>query len=319
MSRSRVLVTGAAGFLGRRLVDALLDRGADVTGVVRTGGSPAPGGWSGRVRTVERDLAGDGLQSADLEDVGTVYHLAARYLPGDSAADLEALRAVNVKPMAGLIDSCIRSGVRRLVHLSSVAACAAPVTAYGRSKHEAEEILGAVAPSKLAWTILRPTAIFGEQGRGTMAEIVSAIQRRRFALFGDGSQPVNFSYAGNVAAAILHVQSLPATYGKTYVIADGSISLAELDRLVRQILGMGGQSPHLPIWAAYTLGAIFDVVGMATGRRMPLSVARVRAATGRTVYSGSSFTDETGFAPPTPMRVALEKSIAWYRGQGIVS
>jgi nucleoside-diphosphate-sugar epimerase len=327
MRSGGVLVTGAAGFLGRHLVDELLRCGADVVGVVRPGGSAPPDEWASRVELMERDLADGGLRQEDLEGVGTVYHLAARYLPGNSEAVLDELREANVKPAARLIDACLQAGVWRLVHLSSVAACdssnadtgAAPVTAYGRSKREAEEILGVVPPSKLAWTILRPTAIFGEHGRGTMSEIARAVQRKRFAVFGDGTQPVNFSYAGNVAAAILHCESLPVTYGKTYVIADGSVPLAELDRMIRHILGLGGVSPHLPAWAAFGVGVLLDAVSMVTGRRMPLSVARVRAAMSRLDYSDTRFREETGFKPPTPMLEALEKSIAWYREQGIVA
>ena len=330
MSGARVLVTGARGFLGRHLVGELIKRDASVVVVVRPGGLQLPSEWASRVEVREWDLKDGRRPQGVFQGVGTVVHLVAKYLPGSSGRTLEELRGWNVKPLAGVISACLESGVRRLMHLSSVAACefssgnvvtedgGEPVTAYGRSKRESEELLHAIPTTRLAWTIFRPTALYGEHGLGTMAEIVRALEKRRFAIFGDGNNAVNFSYAGNIAAAMLKCEGMPVTHGRTYILSDGGIPLVELDRTLREILGFSGRSLRLPVWAGYAAGLFLDAVSLLTRKRMPLSLARVRAATVDRVYSADRLRVEVGFKPPFGFREALERTIRWYREQGVI-
>lgn len=313
----KVLITGATGFLGRHLVAQLLEKSASVVAVVR-GSSKVPADWGSRVELRQWDLRDSQPPAGVLDGIETVYHLASRYEGGKSADALDRLRQWNVRPTAHLIEACLNAGVRRFLYVSSIAACQ-PSNPYGISKLEAEQIVSAASPQKLVWTILRPTAIYGEHGLGTLAEIAQRLQKGRFALIGDGSNGMNFSYAGNVAAALIHAADSDAARGKTYIIADESVSLGELDGTLRGMLGLSGSSPRVPTWMGYGLGAVCDVLALVTRRKMPLSVERVAAATQNRVYSGAELRQETGFNPPFERREALERTLRWYRAQGAVS
>jgi nucleoside-diphosphate-sugar epimerase len=326
----RILVTGAAGFLGRHLVCRLIDEGAEVRAVLRPGGSRLPAEWASCVKGVDWDLREPRPPQGIFDGIDVAFHLAARYAPGYSDSVLSELREQNVLPVANLIDACLRAGVPRLVHLSSIAACESssspviterngmPSSSYGRAKLEGEDLVRSARRDGFAWTILRPTAMYGEHGRGTVAEISRAILAGRFAIFGDGSNPVNFSYVGNVADALLHCAKSSAASAKTYIVADDNVTLREFDARLRRQLALTGNSPRLPVWLGYGLGALMDGVSNLTGRKMPLSVARVRAATANRIYSGSSLRIETGFQPGVSLDEALSRTVQWYRQSGVL-
>jgi len=154
---SRILVTGAGGFVGTALCRTLVARGHDVVGAVRRGRLALPG-----VATVEvGDVGPDTDWGAALAGVETVVHLAARvHVMNDRTGDpLAEYRRVNVDGSRRLAERAATAGVRRLVHVSSVKVHgdaslerpfterdpAAPGDPYGISKAEAENAMAAVA------------------------------------------------------------------------------------------------------------------------------------------------------------------------------
>ncbi|WP_108664108.1 NAD-dependent epimerase/dehydratase family protein [Euzebya rosea] len=181
--RSRVLVTGGSGFIGRSLVDELLRRGTDV---VNLDPVPGPGRWTpGDVR----DLP------ADLPTVDAVVHVAG-LAGGGSPTDAE-LHGVNADGTARVVDHAVRTGVRRLVLISSIAvlgpseqpldesAPPRPTGAYGRSKLLAERaVTRAAHETGIEVAIVRPGYVFGHDNRGNFGRMVAAIRSGRFAVPG---------------------------------------------------------------------------------------------------------------------------------------
>ncbi|NOT07000.1 MAG: NAD(P)-dependent oxidoreductase, partial [Gemmatimonadales bacterium] len=204
----KVLVTGATGFVGGHLVDALLRRGDTVTALVRSrakgealakrGVTPAPG-----------DLADDAALRAAARGQEVVYHLA-----GLVAAHSEAeFQTVNADGTARLV-AAVAAGApsARLVLVSSMAAAgpspaggkltgtepARPVTAYGRSKLAGER---AVAEGPLPWTILRPPAVYGP-GDLELLRVFKATAFGAVPVFGGGGQELSMVYGPDLAEAI---------------------------------------------------------------------------------------------------------------------
>jgi len=166
---SRVLVTGAGGFVGSRLVALLAARGTWVTAVSR---HPRPTSPGGRVRWVQGDVTEPATYGAAIREVDGVVHLAARL----TARRVSEYEHANVLGTARLLEACVENcpDLRRVVVVSTVAAMGPsrngrlltesdpchPVTAYGASKLAAEEAAHDLA-SRLPITILRPVFVYG--------------------------------------------------------------------------------------------------------------------------------------------------------------
>ncbi|WP_254205336.1 NAD-dependent epimerase/dehydratase family protein [Nocardia alni] len=234
---SRVVVTGAAGFIGSHLVDALLVHGYEVVAVDRRGSESIVavanlGGAMGyeRLRMHCGDLAEMDISSM-LTGADVVFHLAA--VPGvrDSwGARFDEYVRTNISATQRIVLACEQAGVRRLVLASSSSVYgeasspsaefdhAAPCSPYGVSKLAGEQLALAHArrrDTRLSVVALRYFTVFGPRqraGMGINQALVSALFDVAVPLFGDGTQRREFTYiddvvAGTLAAAWIHAQA----------------------------------------------------------------------------------------------------------------
>jgi uncharacterized protein YbjT (DUF2867 family) len=149
-------VTGGTGFVGGHLLRAATGQGYDVRALTR-GWKPPEDGIAWIDGTLER--AESLAKLCDGADA--IIHVAG-LINAQSRAGFEA---VNVGGTASLIDAARQTGVRRLVHISSLAAREPGLSDYGWSKAKSERL---VASSGLDWTIIRPPAIYGPGDRETL-------------------------------------------------------------------------------------------------------------------------------------------------------
>lgn len=169
-----VLVTGGAGLLGRELITQLLSAGKDVTAIYNK--SKPEGFSSGRLRIVQCDILDvSGLEEV-MEDIDELYHCAGKvsFGPGQE----EQLYKINVEGTANVVNAALNAGVKKMVHVSSVAALGrirenVPITEemqwteetsnskYGQSKYLGEmEVWRGIAEGLNA-VIVNPVIIFG--------------------------------------------------------------------------------------------------------------------------------------------------------------
>ena len=216
MARATVAVTGATGYLGRPLLRQLLARpGVRVRALTR--GSASDAALTG-AEVVRGDVRSADSMGTLLEPGCDVVNLA--YLWNGSHDD-------NLAAVSALVDACNEMGVRRLVHLSTVAVFGRvpgdrvdesspcrPVISYGRTKLETEALLA--ERCRVPFAVVRPTTVFGTGGP-PLERIAGDLRSRRFVaylrsvLF--GSRRMNLVHADNVAAAIvflLDVEPFPA-------------------------------------------------------------------------------------------------------------
>jgi NAD(P)-dependent dehydrogenase (short-subunit alcohol dehydrogenase family) len=242
-------VTGATGFIGRHLVERLLEREGDVHVLVRAGSTDKLArimeGWGNptRVKPVTGDLALPqlGVSDADrerLQGVEHFFHLAAVY---DMTADEERNADTNVGGTANAIELANSLGASIFHHASSIAVAGhfdghftedsfdegqKLVHPYHRTKFEAEKLVRAKVQG--AWRVYRPSIVVGNSQTGEMDKIdgpyyfFKAIQKARFALpqwfplvgleFGNTNiVPVDY-----VAAAMDHIAHLPDLDGQAF-------------------------------------------------------------------------------------------------------
>lgn len=244
----RIFLTGASGFIGRTLCPQLLERGHEVSALVRREGSEPAG-----TDPVAGDLS-DGAHLA--EAVSTirpdcVIHLAAEIA---SQRDGQRVRAVNVDGTARLIDACLplagpdTATGPRFVFASTVVTGDAhgallseehplPVeTPYGHSKQEAERL---ALDSGLPVVVVRPSHVYGPSGWYAEELVPRLRQPGRFAVIGNGKNLWDVVHVHDVAVALTLAAESAAGGSIYHVVDDEPVSFGEFMSFTASTLGVG--------------------------------------------------------------------------------
>ena len=318
----RVLVTGAAGFIGMHVSQALLDDGIEVVGVDNL--DPYYD-----VRLKEARLAvlatrpGFGFRLADLaqpDAVGRLFaseafthviHLAAQPGVRYSLSHPEAYYRNNIVAFGHLIEACRKAPVAHLVYASSSSVYGAnhrlpfseeqsvdhPVSLYAATKKANELVAHTYSHLyRLPTTGLRFFTVYGPWGRPDMAPMLftrSILAGRPIRVFNHGHMQRDFTFAGDIAQGVLRVLRLPpdtAAPAPPYAIYNignhQAVPLLEFIATLERLLGREAIRQFEPMQAG-------DVQATYA------SIDRLHAA--------------TGFAPSTPLAAGLARFVGWYR------
>ncbi|HEX8203520.1 MAG TPA: NAD-dependent epimerase/dehydratase family protein, partial [Isosphaeraceae bacterium] len=236
-SSTRALVTGGTGLLGSHIAERLVARGDHVRALVRRSSATAFLESLG-VELFRGDLADPASCFGAMRGVGAVYHAAAKV--GDWGTWRE-FQVGCLDATTNLATAATEAGVERFVHISSTSAYGHPPdrgrpideTAplgqdlwwawdyYTLSKVESERLLWRMAGERgLRLTVIRPSWLFGERDRTTVARLVTRLRRGGIPLIGRGDNPLSAIYAGEVAAAALLAAADPGSVGEAYNVTD---------------------------------------------------------------------------------------------------
>lgn len=274
----KALVTGGGGFLGRRIVELLLEEGAEVTSASR-GSHPEIAALG--ARTVAMDLGDPGSVARAVEGHDTVFHVAALAGVWGAAADFER---TNVEGTRNVLEACLRHGVRRLVHTSTPSVCfdgedhrgarndlpyaRSFLCAYPETKARAERLVLGADGATLSTCALRPHLIFGPRDPHLVPRLLERARRRRLFIVGSGENEVSLTFVDNAAWAHLDAaRSLEPGAphaGRAYFVAqEEPVRLwAWIDGLLRAV-GVPPATRHVPAGVAYGAGAGLEVLWRA--------------------------------------------------------
>jgi len=235
-----IFLTGASGFLGRRLVPRLAAGGKQR--IVCLSRSKLAGQAPENTVLVAGDLLDTNSYSSALRDCHTVVHLAAAT---GKRAPAEYFR-VNRDGTEALAAEAKRAGVQRFLHVSTIAVKFRDLAhyPYARSKQEAEAI---VAQSGLRWTIIRPTIIAG-RGSPALDGLARLASLPIVPVFGDGRTLVQPVFVDDLAACLEAVLEEGGLAGRTLEIGGPeTVSIEGLLLRLRQARGFGAARVlHLP-------------------------------------------------------------------------
>jgi len=280
---SSTLVTGANGFVGRAVVEALSSEAKrDVVAAVRQSAFAEVFG-RGNVRVVgglalDPSSINKGAWCYALEGTDVVVHCAARvHVMSETATNpLHAFREVNVDGSLAVARAASQAGVSRFVFVSSIKVLGestegrdafvaddalSPQDAYGQSKSEAEVALTEFCSQVgMELVIVRPPLVYGP-GVGGNFESLLKLAESPFPLpFGGLSNRRSMIYLGNLSDVIRRCVDQPGLGSKTFLVSDGDdLSTTDLFTLARRAFGLGPRLFPVP-------HRIFRVVGNLTGR-----------------------------------------------------
>src|SRR3989344_1403774 len=237
----RIFLTGATGFVGKHLIKRL--NGHEVTCFVRKDSEDLK-----NFKTVKGDLKYIADVVDNLKDVDIVIHLAANLWVTDN----HTMYLDNVVATKNIIEACKKNGVKRIITLSSSSATPENLSEYGKTKLEADKL---VMNSKLEYTILKPTMIYGDGGRG-FTRILSHIKKYPIVpIVGHGKTLMQPVYVEDVVEVILKCLENPKAINKVYNVAGPkAVSMNELfDNISLAATGKKKFKLHIPVRLLYRI------------------------------------------------------------------
>lgn len=271
----RVLVTGGTGFTGSRIVPLLTERGYKVRCFIRP--------TSDRRRLEKYDV------EWSIGDLGDPDSLKRAMKDVDILANMASIGFGHAH---GIVNAAVESGIRRAVFISTTAIF---TTLNAPSKKIRLAAEATIRKSPLAYTILRPTMIYGSSGDRNMCRLIRALQKYPiFPILGNGESLQQPVYVGDVAKAVVGVLQRDGTVGKAYNIPGArALTMNQVVETICNLLGRSVKKVHLP-------GMPF-VKGLKTiegvGVKLPIKSEQILRLNEDKAFSFEEARRDFGYAP----------------------
>ncbi len=319
----RILVTGARGFIGTPLVQALLKKGYLVRATSRTSAEDLK---DYECDTVEHYRFEPGDDNPDyeglLEDVDVVIHLAAKVhavsKSGNNESDYNKINTIGTER---LVNAASSNGIRRFIFLSSIKVNGEqnivdeegeilafnenddphPQGAYAKSKLLAEDAIRKICrESEMDFVILRPTLVYGPGVRANFLSLLAVVNKNYPLPLASVKNKRSLVYVGNLVYAIALSVSYPEKANQIYLVSDTDISVPELIKKIASLLGKRVLLFHFPVnW--------LKILGILTGKRPVID-----RLTDSLLADNSSLRKDLKWEPLYSIDEGLYKTLDWY-------
>jgi len=300
-----ILVTGANGYVGSHIIDALLQSGYSVKAAVRNAWNSAPKG----VVLIIADLSLPVDWSDSLRGVSTIIHLAARVHQMDESPRmaLEEFRNINTRATLELAEQAAKAGVKRFMYLSTMGVNGVftrpgecfteqsnlrPKSSYAISKYESELGLRKLSQQyPMEVTLIRPPMVYGKNAPGNFFRLVSLIKTGIPLPFGLAKNRRSFIFIENLVSFMLVCITHPAAGNELFLVSDDDdLSLNDLIHQISKNLKVRSMAWPVPLSFLQTLLGIFGRSRTANQLLKPMRVNISKARnvlTWRPPYSAS--------------------------------
>ncbi|MGB0133127.1 NAD-dependent epimerase/dehydratase family protein [Dokdonella sp.] len=324
----RVMLTGATGFLGRHLLGCLQAAGVDVAAVVRSRDAAEELGKQGVFATIGSIEDPGVLREVLSVPTDCIFHVAAdtrqwsRYAEEQTRTNIEGTRNV--------VDAARASGVRRIVHTSSVSAFGQQEDAltessprlgrqswinYERTKAIAEElVLEADAGGHVEAIVLNPAHILGPGDTHNWARMFLMIDQDKLPGVPPGSGA--FADVREIAKAQVSAWRL-AAHGETFLLGGVQASFLELVQCIARELGRNVPAKTLPAGFLRGYARVLDAISRVTGREPSLTPQAVSFTCHHLRVDSGKAMRELDYKI-TPLEDLVHDTCVWLRAQGML-
>lgn len=316
-SPTRVLVTGATGFVGRTLCDTLAQSGYFVRAAVRGHRSVATG-------SAETVIVGEHNSQTDwrsaLQGIDCIVHAAARvHILHYNPANASLYEETNVRGTRHLAASCVQAGVGRFIYLSSIkvngeATTGQPFTAqdpprpqddYGISKWRAEQALFEIgARSQMQAIAIRPPLVYGPQVRANFLRLMSWVYKGIPLPLGAVANSRSMVSVWNLCDLICRSIATPITAG-VFLASDGvDVSTPQLIRKLAAAMNRPARLVHVPM-------TLLKMGGKTVGKS-----AEIGRLVGSLQIDISATRRTLNWTPPLSVDEGLVRTAHWFLRTG---
>lgn len=327
MATRRILVTGATGFIGGRLAERLAsEQDGEVTGTGRNLEAASTLGAAG-VHLQRAELLDFSAMRALVEHKDVIYHVAAWLGPRHGSEDMAW--PVNVYATLQLVQMAAAAGVRRFVHVSSIAAYGATGQAevteaqpvdprqtaiYGRTKAEGELQARRLARELgMELAVVRPGMVYGPDSRAWSVRMLRLVQQRAPVIFGKGDGYAYPVYIDNLVDALMLAGSEPGAVDEDFNFVDEPRTWREWFGAYGEIAGRAPVA--VPAWVGRA--------ALRAAERLPLGLSVDRDLESyymaKTVFPTTKANRLLGYEPAVSFEEGMARTGAWLRAAGHVS
>jgi nucleoside-diphosphate-sugar epimerase len=336
----KVLVTGSTGFIGKHLLQALLDEGYDARVLARSTSTPPA---YPHCDVITGDLTEPTVAQTAVQDVDAVYHLAA--IRDRWGVPYEDYYAINVEGTRALLDAAVENDAQ-FIYCSSVGVLGYPSMLgidegfpyrpedgkynYHQTKVLAEKLVqDYVRLGKLPAVIVRPVITYGPGDEyGMVTKLMKMVSSGRYLQIGNGRNHVHLAYVSDTVRGIIQAGTFSQMNGQAYILpGTRPITMNELLSHVCTILGREVPRWHVPLaparYAAWMFESLFTLQ-----RRLGLNVLgegpfltrdKIDTLTINRGFNGSRAASDLDYCPRVDYVEGLARATEWGRRAGLLS
>jgi nucleoside-diphosphate-sugar epimerase len=329
----KVLITGATGAVGPRVVAALRDAGYRIRTLSID--PPPADTWPDDVETLIGDVTDPSAVQSAMQDVESVIHMAALlHIVNPQPALQEKYERINVGGTSIVVKAAIKAGVPRVVLFSTIAVYGQsdgriltedtplhPDTFYAKTKLAAERIVleARDANGKQIGAVLRLGAVYGSGIKGNYQRLVQSLARGRFIPIGSGLNRRTLVYDKDVARAAVLVVTHAAAAGKVFNVSDGNFhTMTQIIGTICDALGRKRPMFTLPIAPIRSVAGILENGARLIGYTSPIVRSTIDKYTEDIAVSGERIKKELGFIPQYNLSSGWQETVQEMREAGVL-
>lgn len=331
----KILVTGAAGFIGSHLVEYLLEKNIQISQLrlfVKTG-ETLENLPNKKFDVVFGDIRNVNDVKKAMKDVTTVYHLAARIdFDGKTYKEYEE---VNVLGTKNLVDEAVKNkNFKKFVNFSSIGVHGLPAgignivnwneshkpsytNFYGQSKWEAEEVVRkAHRDYDLPYVTIRPASVYGPREKGPTLALYKAIKSGQFLMIGDGKNRMHYVYVSDLVEATYLAGNSKITNGEYIIAGEKPTRFVDVVKYVGESIDKLQPKLIIPKNFALFIAYVCALTTKITGIKLPIFPSRVRTMTATYYYNISKAKNELHYKPKVDFKHGAQILGKWYEDNG---
>lgn len=322
----KVLVTGATGFTGGYLCDALVEKGYQVRALSLASQDYSRLEKMG-IEVVIGDLTKKETLAPAVKEIEIVFHIAAIFREQD--VPNQYFYDVNVGGTKNLLEASVEAGVKRFVHCSTVGvqgeiknppakedAPYNPGDVYQRSKVEGEKMaLKFFEDNDIEGVVFRPVGIYGP-GDMRFLKIFKFVNSGKFRMIGNGEVLYHLTYVTDLAEGIILCGEKKEAVGEIFTLGGNEyVTLNEYVKLLAEALGVPAPKRKIPAWPVWFAGLLCEMACYPFRIQPPIFRRRVDFFIKDRAFDISKAKKLLGYSPGVDLKTGLKRTADWYRAQ----